>query len=95
MDAQLRDRMVVVGASALGATVVLGGAFWLLESASRRDALKLRVVASFDPVDRDLLSSLVKEAHVVSSELSASLDRISERGIDLNFKALGGKKKPS
>jgi hypothetical protein len=95
MDAQLRDRMVVVGASALGATVVLGGAFWLLESASRRDALKLRVVASFDPVDRDLLSSLVKEAHIVSSELSASLDRITERGIDLNFRALGGKKKPS
>jgi hypothetical protein len=81
-----------VGASALGATVVLGGAFWLLESASRRDALKIRVVASFDPADRDLLSSLVKEVHVVSSELSASLDRISERGVDLNFKALGGKK---
>ena len=38
MDTQLRDRMVLVGASALGATVVLGGAFWLLESASRRDA---------------------------------------------------------
>ena len=92
MDAQLRDRMVGVGASALGATVVLGGAFWLLESASRRDALKIRVVASFDPADRDLLSSLVKEVHVVSSELSASLDRISERGVDLNFKALGGKK---
>ena len=92
MDAQLRDRMVVVGASALGATVVQGGAFWLLESASRRDALKIRVVASFDPADRDLLSSLVKEVHVVSSELSASLDRISERGVDLNFKALGGKK---
>lgn len=94
MDTQLRDRMVLVGASALGATVVLGGAFWLLESASRRDALKIRVVAAFDPVDRDLLSSLVKEAHIVSSELSASLDRISERGVDINL-ALGGKKKPS
>lgn len=80
-DVSVRDRMFLVGASALGAVVVLGGAFWLLESASRRDGLKLHVLASLDPSDRTLLNSLVKEVHVVSSELSASLDRITDRGV--------------
>lgn len=84
--------MVLVGASALGATVVLGGAFWLLESASRRDALRLRVVTSLEPADRNLLTSLAQEAHIASSELSASLDRITERGIDLNFRPFGGRR---
>ena len=91
MDNQLRERMVIIGASALGATVVLGGAFWLLESAARRDALKIKVVTSLEPEDRKLLTSLMQEAHVATSELSASLDRISERGIDLSFRPFGGK----
>ena len=80
-----RNRMVAVGASALGAIVVLGGAFWFLESSSRRDGLKLRVVTSLDPSDRTLLTSLVKEIHVVSSELSASLDRVTDRGVKINL----------
>jgi len=78
--------MFLIGASALGAITVLGGAFWFLESASRRDGLKIRVVTSLDPADRSLLTSLVKEVHVVSSELSASLDRVTDRGVKLNVR---------
>jgi hypothetical protein len=89
VDKQLQDKITVVGASALGAVVVLGGAFWLIESAARRDALKIKVVTSLEPADRDLLTSIMKEAHIATSELSASLDRISERGIDLNFRPFG------
>ena len=92
MDNQLRDRVAIIGASALGATVVLGGAFWLLEAASRREALKIKVVTSLEPEDRKLLTSLMQEAHVATSELSASLDRITERGIDINLRPFG---KPS
>jgi len=92
MESQTRERMILIGASALGATVVLAGAFWALQSASQRGGLKVRVVTVLEPADRNLLKTLVQEAHIASSELSASLDRITERGIDLNFRPFGGKK---
>jgi hypothetical protein len=92
MESQTRERMILIGASALGATVVLAGAFWALQSASQRGGLKVRVVTVLEPADRNLLKILVQEAHIASSELSASLDRITERGIDLNFRPFGGKK---
>ena len=92
MDPQIRDSVVVIGRSVLGATIVLGGAFYLLESASRRNALKLNVEASMNPIDRDLLRSLVQQVHVVSSELSSSLDRITDHGVDINVHPFGSKR---
>lgn len=89
MDKQLQDKVTVVGASTLGAVVVLAGSLWLIESAARRDALKIKLVTSLEPADRDLLISIMKEAHIATSELSTTLDRISERGIDLKFRPFG------
>ena len=91
MDIQTRERVAIVGASVLGASVVLGGAFWLLESASRRDALKINVVTALEPADRDLLRKIVGEVHVATSELSSSLDRISEHGIPVILRPFGAR----
>lgn len=90
-DPALREKLVTIGAAALGATVVIGGGFWLLEGASRRDALKLRIVAALDPADRDLLKSLMQETRIATSELTASMDRLSEKGIDVNLLPFGKK----
>ncbi len=90
-DPALRDKLVTIGAAALGATVVIGGGFWLLEGASRRDALKLRIITALEPADRDLLKSLVQETRIATSELTASMDRLSEKGIDVNLLPFGKK----
>ena len=82
-DAQSgRDRMIL-GASILGAFVAVGGAFWLLDSASRFDGFPVRVIASLDPSDRTLLKSLTRSVQVTGGDMRASLDKIVDRGINV------------